>query len=108
MAAAAIVAAGRNGTHTLKYGRPFGLPMAAPSRRIAVVSKSDCRENIPIGGATMSRRDIPWSQPLEVTLRAGMDRTFGSVYEALDFLENEWPLQDGECYDRAVLACREA
>ena len=56
----------------------------------------------------MSRRDIPWSQPLEVTLRAGMDRTFGSVYEALDFLENEWPLQDGECYDRAVLACREA
>ena len=54
----------------------------------------------------MSRRDIPWSQPLEVNLRAGMDRTFGSVYEALDFLENEWPLQDGECYDRAVLACR--
>jgi hypothetical protein len=54
----------------------------------------------------MSRRDIPWSQPLKVTLRAGMDRTFGSVYEALDFLENEWPLKDGECYDRAVLACR--
>jgi hypothetical protein len=54
----------------------------------------------------MSRRDIPWSQPLKVTLRAGMDRTFVSVYEALDFMENEWPLKDGEYYDRAVLACR--
>jgi hypothetical protein len=55
----------------------------------------------------MSRRDIPWSQPLKVTLRAGMDRTFGSVYEALDFLENEWPQKRGECYDHAVLTCRQ-
>ncbi|WP_426131293.1 DUF982 domain-containing protein [Pararhizobium sp. PWRC1-1] len=56
----------------------------------------------------MSRRDIPWSHRLDVTLRAGMDRTFRSVYEALDFLENEWPLKSGEYYDRAVLACRQA
>lgn len=54
----------------------------------------------------MSRRDITWSQPVKVTLRAGMDRTFGSVYEALDFLENEWPQKRAECYDRAVFACR--
>jgi hypothetical protein len=54
----------------------------------------------------MSRRDISWSQPLKVTLRAGMDRTFGSVYEALDFLEKEWPQKRGECYDHAVLTCR--
>ncbi|WP_426239291.1 DUF982 domain-containing protein [Pararhizobium sp. DWP1-1-3] len=55
----------------------------------------------------MSRRDILWSQPLKVTLHAGIDRTFGSVYEALDFLENEWPQKRGECYDRAVFACRQ-
>lgn len=54
----------------------------------------------------MIRRDIPWGQPLKVTLHAGMDRTFGSVYEALDFLENEWPQKRAECYDRAVFVCR--
>ncbi len=54
----------------------------------------------------MSRRDIPWSHPLGVTLRAGMDRTFSSVYEALDFLENEWPQKHGACYDRAIVTCR--
>ena len=30
MVAAAIGAAARNRTHMFKYGRPFGLPMAAP------------------------------------------------------------------------------
>ena len=54
----------------------------------------------------MSKRDIPWSHPLKVTLRDGMDRTFASVYDALDFLENEWPPKRGDCYDRAILACR--
>jgi hypothetical protein len=54
----------------------------------------------------MSKRDIPWSHPLKVTLRTGMDRTFGSVYDALDFLENEWPRKRGDFHDRAVLACR--
>ncbi|MCV9967798.1 DUF982 domain-containing protein [Pararhizobium sp. BT-229] len=54
----------------------------------------------------MSRRDIPWSHPLNVTLRVGMDRTFGSVYDALDFLENEWPRNRGGHYDQAVSACR--
>ncbi|MBB5536366.1 DUF982 domain-containing protein [Rhizobium giardinii] len=55
----------------------------------------------------MSKRDIPWSHPLKVTLRAGMDRTFASVYDALDYLENEWPKKRGDRYDRAVLACRQ-
>ena len=55
----------------------------------------------------MSTRDIPWIQPLKVTLRAGMDRTFGSIYETLDFLENEWPQKRGERYDHAVLTCRQ-
>lgn len=56
----------------------------------------------------MSRRDILWSHPLNVTLQAGVDRTFSSVYEALNFLENEWPLKRGDRYDRAILICRRA
>ncbi|TGU11718.1 DUF982 domain-containing protein, partial [bacterium M00.F.Ca.ET.156.01.1.1] len=31
-----------------------------------------------------------------------------SVYDALDFLENEWPLRRGERYKRAVQKCRAA
>ncbi|WP_072375981.1 DUF982 domain-containing protein [Rhizobium tibeticum] len=54
----------------------------------------------------MSKRDIPWSNPLKVTISAGMDRTFASVFDALDYLENEWPRKRGDRYDRAVLACR--
>lgn len=56
----------------------------------------------------MTIRDVPWTHPLKVTLRSGLERTFSSVYEALDFLEHEWPLKQGERYDRAVSSCRRA
>ncbi|MDQ0323502.1 DNA-directed RNA polymerase subunit K/omega [Pararhizobium capsulatum DSM 1112] len=53
-------------------------------------------------------RDIEWNLPLRVTLPSGLVRTFSGVYEALDFLEHEWPLKHGERYERAVTACRRA
>lgn len=56
----------------------------------------------------MTVRDVPWAHPLKVTLRSGLERTFVSVYDALDFLENEWPLKRGERYERAVATCRRA
>lgn len=56
----------------------------------------------------MTIRDVPWTHPLKVTLRSGLERTFGSVYEALDFLEHEWPLKRGARYERAVFSCRRA
>ncbi|MCV9965682.1 DUF982 domain-containing protein [Pararhizobium sp. BT-229] len=56
----------------------------------------------------MTIRDIPWTHPLKVTLCSGLERTFSTVYEALDFLENEWPLKRGERYDRAVVCCQRA
>jgi hypothetical protein len=56
----------------------------------------------------MAYHDVLWTLPLNVTLRAGFDRTFDSVYDASLFLENEWPLRRGEFYDRAVSACRRA
>lgn len=52
--------------------------------------------------------EIPWTIPLTVRLSNGLERTFTSVYEALDFLENEWPLRKGERYERAVRTCRQA
>lgn len=55
----------------------------------------------------MRKRNFFWDHPLKVTLRAGMDRTFRSVDDALDFLENEWPQKRGECYQQAVLSCRQ-
>jgi len=37
-----------------------------------------------------------------------LERTFTGIYDALDFLENEWPLRHGERHDRAVKTCRRA
>ncbi|RVN24645.1 DUF982 domain-containing protein, partial [Sinorhizobium meliloti] len=49
----------------------------------------------------MLLNEIPWTIPLTVRLSNGLTHTFASVYEALDFLENEWPLRKGERYERA-------
>ncbi len=54
------------------------------------------------------QRDIQWSVPLNARLQSGMTRMFSSVYEALDFLENEWPLKTGNRYKNAVASCRGA
>lgn len=56
----------------------------------------------------MLLNEIPWTIPLTVRLSNCLTRTFTSVYEALDFLENEWPLRKGERYERAVRTCRRA
>ncbi|WEX75516.1 DUF982 domain-containing protein [Sinorhizobium numidicum] len=56
----------------------------------------------------MLLNEVPWTIPLIVRLSNGLTRTFSSVYEALDFLENEWPLRKGERYERAVRTCRRA
>ncbi|WP_337184357.1 DUF982 domain-containing protein [Shinella sp.] len=56
----------------------------------------------------MNIPDLPWSVPLRVRLQCGVERTFSSVYEAVDFLENEWPLRNGAWYERAIGLCRDA
>ncbi|NKK70418.1 DUF982 domain-containing protein [Rhizobium leguminosarum bv. viciae] len=56
----------------------------------------------------MPLNDVPWTRPVRIRLQCGLERTFTSVYEALDFLENEWPLRHGERHDRAVKTCRGA
>ncbi|WP_072642858.1 DUF982 domain-containing protein [Sinorhizobium americanum] len=52
-------------------------------------------------------REVPWRRPLWVTLQNGMRRQFCGLYDALDFLENEWP-SHGPLHARAVGACRAA
>ncbi|WP_072597145.1 DUF982 domain-containing protein [Sinorhizobium americanum] len=52
-------------------------------------------------------KEVRWRGPLWVTLQNGMRRQFCGPYDALDFLENEWP-SHGPLHARAVRACREA
>ncbi|MGN7884190.1 DUF982 domain-containing protein [Ensifer sp. 22460] len=52
--------------------------------------------------------EMPWSVPLQVTFQNGNNRTFSSVFDALVFLENEWPRRRGRRYEQAVEVCRRA
>jgi hypothetical protein len=52
--------------------------------------------------------DIAWHQPVTVKLQNGTERRFTGTYDALDFLENEWPIRKGRHYDNAILFCRAA
>lgn len=52
--------------------------------------------------------EMPWSVPLTVRFQNGTSHVFSSVFDALDFLENEWPLRRGQRYERAIKTCRGA
>ena len=52
--------------------------------------------------------DVPWSIAVSVRLQNGSEHIFHGPYDALDFLENEWPLRHGQKYHRAIRSCRAA
>ncbi|MCJ9750752.1 DUF982 domain-containing protein [Neorhizobium sp. BETTINA12A] len=52
--------------------------------------------------------DSPFSCPVTTRLQSGLEHTFQNAYDALDFLENEWPSRRGELWHRAVRKCRAA
>jgi hypothetical protein len=56
----------------------------------------------------MPLNDVPWTRPVRIRLQCGLERTFSGAYDALDFLENEWPFRHGQRHDRAVKVCRGA
>ncbi|WP_159949867.1 DUF982 domain-containing protein [Rhizobium sp. 18065] len=56
----------------------------------------------------MTEANIAWTVPVELDLHCGLTRRFCNVYDALDFLEAEWPTRRGIAYQRAVLLCRNA
>jgi len=49
-----------------------------------------------------------WRKPISVRLQNGLEHTFHSVQDTLDFLENEWPTKAGPHRDRATVLCRAA
>jgi hypothetical protein len=49
-----------------------------------------------------------WRQPISVRLHNGIEHTFHSVENTLDFLENEWPTRSGAHRRRATDLCRAA
>lgn len=59
-------------------------------------------------GDIMRLPEVLWAAPLSVRLQSGTNRLFASVYDALDFLEHEWPIRHGQGYERAVTTCRGA
>ena len=52
--------------------------------------------------------DAYFHVPLTVSFPSGLKRTFESLNDTVDFLENEWPLRRGERYQRACKKCRAA
>jgi hypothetical protein len=56
----------------------------------------------------MKMTNIPWHKPVTVRLQNGTDRRFSGAYDALDFLENEWPIRRGRHYHNAIRLCRAA
>jgi hypothetical protein len=69
----------------------------------------------PFGGFSRAQKEtimptteISWQQPITVQLQNGAERRFTGAYEALDFLENEWPIRRGGHYDNAIRLCRAA
>ncbi|TDX79707.1 uncharacterized protein DUF982 [Neorhizobium sp. R1-B] len=54
----------------------------------------------------MPLTDVRWTRPVKVRLQCGLEHTFTSIYDALDFLENEWPIRHGQHHEQAVKRCR--
>jgi len=56
----------------------------------------------------MTTSDVLWNIPVNVRLQNGIEKSFQSVHDTLDFLENEWPSPRGAYHDAAVISCRRA
>ncbi|MDM9629073.1 DUF982 domain-containing protein [Rhizobium sp. S152] len=52
--------------------------------------------------------DILWTHSVIVRLQNGTEKSFASIHDTIDFLENEWPTQRGDYYDAALVSCRHA
>ncbi|RVK26067.1 DUF982 domain-containing protein [Sinorhizobium meliloti] len=52
-------------------------------------------------------KQVLWRVPLSITRQNGMSHRFCGPYDALDFLEPEWPSQ-GKWQRRALRDCRAA
>lgn len=56
----------------------------------------------------MTETDFTWTIPVELELPCGLTRRFLNAYDALDFLDAEWPPRQGPAYQQALHLCRKA
>lgn len=49
-----------------------------------------------------------WKTPVEIVLQSGLVRSFKHPYDALDFLEYEWPTRRGAARRQAIVWCLRA
>ncbi|CAN7163410.1 DUF982 domain-containing protein [Rhizobium sp. LjRoot254] len=49
-----------------------------------------------------------WQKPITVRLQNGLQHTFHSLEDTIDFMENEWPVKFGVHHRRALDLCRAA
>ncbi|PYB72550.1 MULTISPECIES: DUF982 domain-containing protein [Rhizobium] len=56
----------------------------------------------------MTEYDFTWNRPVELELPCGLTRRFQNAYDALDFLDAEWPTRRGPAYEQAIRLCRNA
>ncbi|CAN7155391.1 DUF982 domain-containing protein [Rhizobium sp. LjRoot254] len=49
-----------------------------------------------------------WRKPITVRLQNGLQHTFHSLEDTIDFLEKEWPVKFGVHHRRALDLCRAA
>lgn len=56
----------------------------------------------------MTEYDFTWNRPIELELPCGLTRRFQNAYDALDFLDAEWPTRRGPAYEQAIRLCRNA
>ncbi|MBW8284681.1 MAG: DUF982 domain-containing protein [Rhizobium sp.] len=54
----------------------------------------------------MTPGNSTWTDPVELKLQSGLKRTFREPYDALYFLEEEWPTRSGVAFERAKRWCR--
>lgn len=54
----------------------------------------------------MTPDNSTWADPVELNLQSGLKRKFREPYDALYFLEEEWPTRSGVAYERARRWCR--
>jgi hypothetical protein len=56
----------------------------------------------------MTETAFTWTHPVDLELPCGLTRRFLNSYDALDFLDAEWPTRRGVAYERAIRLCRNA
>ncbi|SMC98687.1 DUF982 domain-containing protein [Rhizobium sp. RU36D] len=56
----------------------------------------------------MSSKERFWHQPVHIVMPSGLSRSFKHPYDALDFLEYEWPTRRCEARHRAMMWCARA